>query len=84
MADSSLDFVKELGENLLSQTRILFRQYARCCDGTISREGLKRSLGKTHKKIASLLLRGLECDDTKTSGTCRELYWYRERLWRQC
>ncbi|MFK7778975.1 MAG: IS66 family transposase, partial [Gimesia sp.] len=82
MADNSNSFVKELGENLLSQTRRLFRQYSRCRDGTISREGLKISLGKTRKKIASLLLRGLECDHAKTSGTCRELYWYRERLWR--
>lgn len=82
MADRSIDSVQELGEGFLEQTRILFRQVARCRDGTISRKGLKISLGKTRKKVEALLLRGLECDHARTAGTCQELYWYRDRLWR--
>ena len=81
LLDSGVRSVQLLGKQLLEQTRLVFRQWARCRDGTISRAGLKSSLGKVRKKVEELLLRGLKCRHPRTSQVCRELYWYRHRLW---
>jgi transposase len=81
LADSSVRVAKELGKKLLEEVGVLFRQYSRCRDGTISCAGLKSSLGKTRRAVERLLLRGLSCRHARTSEVCRELYWYRRRLW---
>ncbi len=81
LSESSLRTSKEIGKKLLKLTRLVFRQWIRCRDGTISRIGLKKSLGKVRKQVEALLLRGLRCRHDRTSEVCRELYWYRERLW---
>jgi transposase len=81
LADSPHRIAKELGASLLEETTQVFRQWSRCRDGTISRAGLKSSLGKTRREVERLLLRGLNCRHARTSEVCRELYWYRERLW---
>jgi transposase len=81
LIDSGVRIAKELGTKLLEATRQLFRQWSRCRDGTISRGGLKSSLGKTRRAVERSLLRGLKCRHARTSEVCRELYWYRERLW---
>ena len=81
LVDSHVGIAKKLGKQLLQQTRLVFRQWSRCRDGTISRAGLKSSLGTVRKKVEALLLRGLKCRHARTSEVCRELYWYRERLW---
>ena len=81
LADSPTPAVKDLGRRLLVETKIVFRQWSRCRDGTISRAGLKSSLGSTRRQIESLLLRGLKGRHAHTSEICRELYWHRQRLW---
>lgn len=81
LADSSLRSVQQLGQQLLEQARRVFRQWSRCRDGTISRAGLKSSLGPTRRAVERLLLRGLNGRHARTAEVCRELYWYRERLW---
>jgi transposase len=81
LVDSGVRIAKELGKQLLEQTRLLFRQWSRCRDGTISRAGLKTSLSKTRREVERLLLRGLRCRHSKTSGMCQELLQNRERLW---
>jgi len=81
LIDSGVRIAKELGKQLLEQTRLLFRQWSRCRDGTISRAGLKTSLGQTRRAVERLLLRGLRCRHSKTSGLCQELLQNRERLW---
>ena len=81
LADSQTRIAKDLGKKLLRETALVFRQWSRCRDGTISRAGLKSSLGKTRRAVERLLLRGLMCRHARTSEVCRELYWYRERLW---
>ena len=81
LADSPNRITKNLGTNLLEETTHVFRQWSRCRDGTITRAGLKSSLGKTRREVERLLLRGLNCRHPRTSEVCRELYWYRERLW---
>lgn len=81
LADSPTRAVQHLGRSLLAQTKIVFRQWSRCRDGTITRAGLKSSLGSTRREIESLLLRGLKGHHARTSEICRELYWHRQRLW---
>jgi transposase len=81
LAESSLRSVQDLGERLLDQTRRVFRQWSRCRDGTISRAGLRSSLGQARRAVEQLLLRGLKCRHARTAEVCRELYWYRHRLW---
>lgn len=81
LADSPIRIAKDLGRALLQETTHVFRQWSRCRDGTISRTGLKSSLGKTRRAVEQLLLRGLQCRHARTSEVCRELYWYRQRLW---
>ncbi len=56
----------------------LFRQWARCRDGTITRTGLKRVLAPVRETINGLLLRG---HGTAAHGMCRELSDHRDWLW---
>ncbi len=81
LADSPVRSAKDLGTKLLQETTHVFRQWSRCRDGTISCAGLKSSLSKTRREVERLLLRGLHCRHARTSEVCRELYWYRARLW---
>ncbi len=81
LADSPARVAQDLGRKLLEQTRRLFRQWTRCHDGTISRAGLKSSLGKTRRTVEHLLLRGLKCHHAKASGLCQELLHHRDWLW---
>jgi transposase len=81
LVDSGVRIAKQLGKQLLEQTRLLFRQWSRCRDGTLSQTGLKSSLGKTRQAVEGLLLRGLNCRHSKTSGMCQELLQHRAWLW---
>ena len=81
LVDSPVRIAQQLGQTLLEETRHIFRQWSRCRDGTISRAGLKSSLAKTRRAVERLLLRGLKCRHARTSEVCRELSWYRQRLW---
>jgi len=72
---------EEFGRRLLDQTRLLFRQWSRCRDGTITHRGLKISLGATRRAVERLLLRGLRCGHRKLSGLSQELLHHRARLW---
>jgi transposase len=81
LADSSVRAARTLGQKLLEQTRRVFRQWSRCRDGTISRAGLKTSLGAVRRSIAGLLLRGFNGRHARTAEVCRELLWYQHRLW---
>ncbi|MGE0379013.1 MAG: IS66 family transposase [Planctomycetaceae bacterium] len=81
LVDGGVQVAKVLGKQLLEQTRLLFRQWSRCRDGTLSRAGLKTSLSKMRREVERLLLRGLNSRHAKTSGMCQELLQNRERLW---
>jgi transposase len=81
LADSSHEIAQEIGTGLVELTKRLFRQWSRCRDGTISRRGLKISVGNVRHEVEEWLLRGLRSTHARTAEVCRELYWYRERLW---
>ena len=73
--------VKRLGRDLKRPTRELFRHWARCRDGTITRRGFNRAMQPVRKEIDSLLLRGVFSGNAKLSGMCKPLYKHRAWLW---
>ena len=81
IAESRDRQAREIGEQLLSVTEVVFRQFSRYRDGTISYAGLKSSLGGVRKEVEALLLRGLHGTHARTSGRCQRLYWNRRCLW---
>jgi transposase len=80
-AESDDGVVKRLGHDLLRETRALFRLWARCRDGTLSRRGLKRALAPVRRRVEGLLLRGASSGKRPVQATCRELWDYQEWLW---
>jgi transposase len=81
LADSEDGVVRRLGHDLLRPTRELFRQWARCRDGTINRAELSRCLTPVRRAVEGLLLRGLFSGHPRLVGMCRELYEHRAWLW---
>ncbi len=73
--------VKRLGRDLMRPTKELFRHWARCRDGTITRRGFERRMQSIRRKIDSLLLRGVFSGNPKLVGMCEPLYDHRDWLW---
>ncbi len=73
--------VKRLGRDLMRPTRELFRHWARCRDGTITRVGMLRLMRPIRQEIDSLLLRGVFSGNSKLVGMCEPLYDHRDWLW---
>jgi transposase len=73
--------VKRLGHDLMRPTRALFRQWARCRDGTISRPEMVRLMEPIRREIDALLLRGAFSGNPKLIGMCTPLYKHRDWLW---
>ena len=73
--------VKRLGHDLMHPTRQMFRQWARCRDGTITRTGMLRLMRPIRAQIDALLLRGAFSGNPKLTGMCTPLYDHRDWLW---
>jgi len=73
--------VKRLGRDLMRPTKDLFRHWARCRDGTITRTGMLRLLRPIRREIDALLLRGAFSGNPKLVGMCEPLYDHRDWLW---
>jgi transposase len=73
--------VKRLGRDLMRPTRDLFRHWARCRDGTITRAGMLRLMRPIRQEIDNLLLRGVFSGNPKLVGMCQQLYDHRDWLW---
>jgi transposase len=73
--------VKRLGQDLMRPTRLLFRHWGRCRDGTITRAGMLRLMRPIREEIDGLLLRGVFSGNPKLAGMCNPLYDHREWLW---
>jgi transposase len=73
--------VKRLGRDLMRPTRELFRHWARCRDGTITRTGMLRLMRPIRAEIDALLLRGGFSGNPKLTGMCTPLYDHRDWLW---
>ena len=73
--------VKRLGRDLMRPTGELFRHWARCRDGTITRGGMLRLMRPIREEIDGLLLRGVFSGNPKLVGMCEPLYDHRDWLW---
>jgi transposase len=73
--------VKRLGHDLMRPTQELFRCWARCRDGTLTRGGFERLMQPVRQEIDGLLLRGMFSGHAKLQGMCRPLYAHRDWLW---
>jgi transposase len=63
-----------VGEELLTHSDILLRQWKRVRDGTLTRRGFCQSyLGWVRAEVRALLTRGAGCGCAVTAGVCREL-----------
>ncbi len=81
LVDHSDHQVKRLGHDLMRPTQELFRQWARCRDGTLTREELKLVLTPVREEVNGLLLRGFYSGNARLVGMCRELHEHRDWLW---
>jgi transposase len=73
--------VKRLGHDLMRPTKELFRHWARCRDGTITRAEFLRLMQPIRQEIDSLLLRGVFSGNSKLVGMCKPLHKQRDWLW---
>lgn len=73
--------VKRLGRDLMRPTKELFRHWARCRDGTITRRGFERLMQPIREEIDALLLRGVFSGNPRLVGMCGELHKHRDWLW---
>jgi transposase len=73
--------VKRLGRDLMRPTKELFRQWARCRDGTITRIGMLRLMRPIRDEINRLLLRGAFSGNAKLQGMCAPLCDHGDWLW---
>jgi transposase len=81
LVDSDDRQAQRLGRDLLRPTRELFRHWARCRDGTLTRRGFQRLVQPIREEIDALLLRGAYSGNPRLVGMCGELYDHRDRLW---
>jgi transposase len=81
LVDSPDHQVQRLGRDLMRPTKELFRHWARCRDGTITRAGMLRLMRPIRREIDGLLLRGVFSGNPKLVGMCEPLYDHRDWLW---
>lgn len=65
----------------MRQTKQLFRNWARCRDGTIPRVEMLGLMGSIREEINRLLLRVVFSGNWRLKGMCEPLYHHREKLW---
>jgi transposase len=63
-----------LGHDLMRPTKELFRHWARCRDGALTRRDFERLMQPIRNEIDVLLLRGVFSGNRKLQGMCRPLY----------
>lgn len=70
-----------IGEALLSETKRMFRWWARTRDGTLPRYRFENRMKKLERRVVGLLRDGEVCPDGKVSGMCREILKLEPALW---
>ena len=81
LIDSPDRQVKRLGYDLMRPTKELFKVWARCRDGTITRRGFRRLMQPIRDEINGLLLRGRCSGNPRLKGMCHERHGHRDWLW---
>ena len=80
LIDGPCPTARRLGYDLMRPTKELFALWAKVRDGTLSRGQFQRQMQPIRDRVESLLLRGYF--NARVRGFCKELWEYRERLWR--
>jgi transposase len=71
---------KRLAEQLLCQTRRMFRLWHRVRDGTLSRKEFQLAMKPVRRRIEALLEEGTALSCAKVSGMCKEILKLRQAL----
>lgn len=71
---------KRLGEQLLRETRKLFRLWHRVRDGTLSRPEFQQAMKPVRRRVEALLEEGTCLRSKKVSGMCKQILKLREAL----
>ena len=70
-----------VGRDLLLNADVLFEQWARVRDGTITRDGFHRTYGWLRDEVRAALVRGTACGAAKTQTVCEGLLPIEAALW---
>lgn len=81
LADSHDKQVKRLGDDLLSQQKLLFQHWRQYKDGQITWRSFRRLVAPVRQSVDNLLLRGKFSGNRSLVGMCDELYTHRQWLW---
>ena len=73
--------VAKLGEHLLLFAQVLFHQWHRVRDGTLSRAAFRRESMALRTSVENLLQRGVDLSLPVVSGSCADILTHREALW---
>lgn len=71
----------EVGQDLVRQTRALFKWWRKVRDGTVDRTAFETAMGRIRARVQTLLVDGANCGHSQTAATCRNLLDEFEALW---
>ena len=72
---------KEVGENLLTQTKEVFRLWHQVKDSTLSRRKFQKLIAPVERRVKELLDAGSDCGHGKTQRTCQQIRMLESSLW---
>lgn len=72
---------QRLGEALLAQAELMFQWWHRVRDGTMSRVIFQAKMQAVQRTVGQLLRQGVDCNHSKTAGTCRDILKREQALW---
>ncbi len=72
---------KEIGENLLAQTKEVFRLWHEVKDETLSWRKFQKLIAPVQQRVKELLDRGSDCAHGKTRRMCRQIRTLEAALW---
>jgi transposase len=73
--------VAELGRHLVLLTQVLFHEWHRVRDGTLSRRKFQRAMATLAQRVEQLLERGEALGVRGISGSCTDILEHRAALW---
>ena len=71
----------QIGEQLLSYSKRMFRLWWRLRDGLLSREKFINAMKRIQEGIEETLAAGGQCGHKKTEGTCKRILKHKTSLW---
>jgi transposase len=71
----------KLGKELLGYSEKMFKYWHKVKDGTMTREQFQKLMKPIRKRVEMLITKGMLCRNTKTAGTCKQLFKVKEALW---